>query len=79
MFTDLLLIIAQFTISLLFSSLKVSGTCNNAFLGEQLMYMSQETNYPKKNPGPIIDTYGNKKARLLTLHQGNTSWLSLGR
>jgi len=37
------------------------------------MYMSQKTDYPKKNPGPIIDTYGDKKARLLTVHQGNTS------
>lgn len=37
------------------------------------MYMSQKTDYSKKNPGPIIDTYGDKKARLLTVHQGNTS------
>lgn len=73
MFTDLLLIIAQFTISLLFSSLKVAGICNNAFFGEQLMYKSQKTNHPKKNPGPIIDTYGDKRQVKLTLHQGNTS------
>ena len=55
MFTDLLLIIVEFTILLLFSYLEVSGIYSNAFLGGKwLMYMSQKIKYPKKNPTPSL-------------------------